>query len=448
MKIHSCYSVKIKKLNNVFRDSVALYRDAVDFFIDVCLNNWDEISAINGLNQRQRYIETITVRTKSNKDTDYDFCSTFYKFPCYLRRGAISEAVGKVSSYKSNLLNWEAADPHARGNRPSVPKAGYVYPCLYRGNMFCPDPENPYRAQIKVFIRNTWDWISVELKKSDMDYILHHCKDRRQECPTLQKRGKEWFLDFSFEEKTALSDTNVYNRRIVSVDLGINSACVCSVMCSDGTILGREFLKLPREHDCLKHKTSRIKRAQHKGSRKTKNIWAYANGINKQIAVKTAQFITDMAVLYQADVVVFEHLDLNGKKRGSKKQKLHLWKARDVQRIVTDKVHRLGIRVAHICAWGTSGLAYDGSGTVLRGRNSEKTNGCYSLCEFQNGKVYNCDLNASYNIGARYFIRELEKTIPVTEWQRILAKVPECAKRSTCTLSSLISLNTELYACA
>ena len=54
------------------------------------------------------------------------------------------------------------------------------------------------------------------------------------------------------------------------------------------------------------------------------------------------------------------------------------------------------------------------------------------------------DLNASYNIGARYFIRELLKTVPVTEQQGILAKVPGCSKRSTCTLSDLISLNAVL----
>lgn len=47
-------------------------------------------------------------------------------------------------------------------------------------------------------------------------------------------------------------------------------------------------------------------------------------------------------------------------------------------------------------------------------------------------------------LGARYFIRELLKTVPVTEQQGILAKVPGCSKRSTCTLSDLISLNAVL----
>ena len=94
-------------------------------------------------------------------------------------------------------------------------------------------------------------------------------------------------------------------------------------------------------------------------------------------------------------------MDVGGKKRGSKKQKLHHWKCRDVQAIVTDKAHRLGIRMSRICAWGTFALAYDGSGKVVR----DKMN--YSICTFANGKRYHCDLLATYNIGARYFIREL-----------------------------------------
>ena len=30
----------------------------------------------------------------------------------------------------------------------------------------------------------------------------------------------------------------------------------------------------------------------------------------------------------------------------------------------------------------------------------------FSLCTFQNGKIYNCDLSAAQNIGARFFLRE------------------------------------------
>ena len=177
-------------------------------------------------------------------------------------------------------------------------------------------------------------------------------------------------------------------------------------------------------------------------------LWGAVKGINDRIAVLTAQFIIDTAVLYNTDVIVMEHLDTSDKKHGSKKQRLHFWCAQYVQSMVAGKAHRLGMRVSTVCAWGTSRLAFDGSGPVLRGRKSEKTAGNYSLCEFSSGKVYHCDLNATYNIGARYFVRAITKSLSATARQLLEAKVPSAVKRSTCTLSTLISLNAVLSASA
>ena len=59
----------------------------------------------------------------------------------------------------------------------------------------------------------------------------------------------------------------------------------------------------------------------------------------------------------------------------------------------------------------------------------------------RNGKTYYSDLNASYNIGARYYIREILKSLPETARLDIEAKVPQCTRRSTCTLSTLFNLN-------
>ena len=162
----------------------------------------------------------------------------------------------------------------------------------------------------------------------------------------------------------------------------------------------------------------------------------------------TAQFIVETAILFGAFVIVFEHLETRGKKRGgrSKRQRIHHWRAQYVQETVTNKAHRLGIRISRINAWGTSRLAFDGSGTVTRGKDAGFTTN--AMCCFQNGKTYNCDLNASYNIGARYLIREILKSLPVKERLHIEANVPQCCKRSTCTLSTLISLNAGLSAAA
>lgn len=158
--------------------------------------------------------------------------------------------------------------------------------------------------------------------------------------------------------------------------------------------------------------------------------------------MKTATFILDKAVRYNVDVIVLEWLDLIGRKTSSKKQKLHMWRSQYVQDMVSDKAHRLGMHISHVCAWGTSRLAFDGSGYVLRGKAAGFHS--YSICKFQNGKIYHCDLSASYNIGSRYFVREILKSLPVRERLALEAKVPQVAKRSTCTLSTLISLNAEL----
>ena len=437
MQIYTAYKVKIKHYNHIFKDTVAIYRNAVDYLIDVCTVNWDDVSDIGSSLRKQRYIETLVHATKENPNPVYDFDSKFYKMPSYLRRGAISEAIGKVSSYKSNLANW---NKNPIGKEPSVPKAGLVFPSMYRTVMY--NQTDDYRAQLKVYVRNTWDWITVDLRKSDMDYIVRHCKERKQCAPTLQKRGREWFLDFPFEEKVTLNDSNINDQTIAAVDLGINTAATISVMRSDGTILGRHFCKLSKETDHLTHSINRIKKAQRHGNHKTPRLWARTKGINQDIATKTANYIMDVAVLYNADVIVFEHLDRNGNTRGSKKQRLKLWRSQEVQSIVTNKAHRLGMRVSHICAWGTSKLAYDGSGTVLRGKDGGFDT--YELCRFQNGKTYNCDLSASYNIGARYFIREILKSLDESSRLLIEAKIPQCSKRSTCTFSTLISLNAVL----
>ena len=37
MEIYSTYSVKIKHFNNIFKQTVSIYRDAVDFLIAVYL---------------------------------------------------------------------------------------------------------------------------------------------------------------------------------------------------------------------------------------------------------------------------------------------------------------------------------------------------------------------------------------------------------------------------
>ena len=154
----------------------------------------------------------------------------------------------------------------------------------------------------------------------------------------------------------------------------------------------------------------------------------------RKIAVAVAAYAEEN----HADVIVFEYLEMQGKISGKNKQKLHLWRKREIQKRCGHQAHRKGIRVSRVCAWNTSRLAYDGSGQVLRDPKN------HSLCTFQTGKRYNCDLSASYNIGARYFIRELLKPLPATERSLLEAKVPSVKRRTSCTYADLRELRLQM----
>lgn len=111
-----------------------------------------------------------------------------------------------------------------------------------------------------------------------------------------------------------------------------------------------------------------------------------------------------------------------------------MWAKRKVQEKIKHKAHLNGIRYRRVNARNTSLFAFDGSGRVERDKNNSK------LCTFSTGKRYNNDLSASYNVGARYFIKEIKKTISEKKWSDAMAKVPELQRRTQCTLSSLINL--------
>ena len=84
---------------------------------------------------------------------------------------------------------------------------------------------------------------------------------------------------FTFEETGGINRKPIEKQKVMSVDLGLNSACVCTVMNAEGTVLGRRFLSLPKEEDSLKHVLNRIKKAQQHRGGSVKSLWAVADGI-------------------------------------------------------------------------------------------------------------------------------------------------------------------------
>lgn len=441
MKITSSYKVKIKHYNKIFEQTVEIYRHAVSFFLDICSKEWETLTSVEYKKLQVPMMERLTLATNSNPEPKYHFNAHFYKMPCYLRRAARQEAMGCYSSYLSNLMNWEETK---QGKAPTLQSDRYVMPAFYKGNMYKRISE--HRAKIKIYYQKDWVWLDVVLNRQDVKYIQKHCSNKTKCVPTLKRKGKCWYLVFAFTEKVALNETKIEEQRICAVDLGLNHNAVCSVMHADGTVSARQFIDLAVEKDHLHKALGRIKQAQKQGASKTPVLWQHANNLNKDISQKTAKEIIRFAIANKVDVIVFEYLDTQGKKKGSKKQGLALWRKKEIQRIVEHHAHMNGMRIRRICAWNTSRLAYDGSGRVQRGiylqNGKERYN--YSVCTFPSGKQYNCDLNATYNIGARYFIRELLKTNSVMRRLPSQTKDSDYGTGSTRTLSTLFRLNADL----
>lgn len=439
MEIVSSYKVQILDNSSIFNDTIRIYRSALSFLISVFDAEWD---ALHSKKAKEHFnvAEHLVHGTKHNI-AKYDFDARFHKMPSYLRRAVIQEALGSVSSYRSNHANWEKDG--RQGKEPKLQAEHLAMPTFYNKEMYCAS-DDPCAAYLKLFFNNDWVWVKVRLRGTDVRYLKRYWQHCKPSAPTLEKRYGKYYLRFAFTEEVKLSETPVTNQRICAVDLGLNSDAVCSIMSADGTVLARKFINFPSEKDHLWHVLNRIRRYQREhGSQNVQSFWKYARRLNDELAKKISSAIIDFAVLYSVDCIVFEYLDFRGRKaKGSKAQRLHMWRKNGIQQYVEHKAHRCGIHISRICAWGTSKLAYDGSGEVVRNETNR------ALCAFQSGKRYNCDLSASYNIGARYFVRELLKPLPVTVRSDLWAKIPDAQRRTSCTLSTLRAMTAAMQEAA
>jgi IS605 OrfB family transposase len=427
---------------NTFDETFKIYRDALGFIVDVIHNEW---SIIDGLTTKDvtRVVERLIHQTKKNPSPKYNFTNKFYKFPSYFRRSAISKAFGIVQSYVSNLKNWteekqnaQTQGKHFNKKSPTLNINHNAFPVFYKGNMFERISNN--QAKIKVLLENDWVWITISF--NDKNFKNRNVLDWNENNPALVKKGKKYFIHFSYTKNIKLNKTKLKDQMIITVDLGLTNSAVCSAMHSDGTVIGRKFIDQPIEKDRMKKHTNKLRKAQSdSGWIDAPNLWRRINGLQNHIKVNTAVEIIKFAEKYNADVIVFEYL---GRLRfpkgayGAKRlrHRLHHWCQVGVQSKVQEMAHYRGIRIRRINPRNTSALAFDGTGIVKRNNSKD-------LATFTSGKVYHADLNASYNIGARYFIREFLKSFSEKKRSALQAKVPELLARTQQTLASLISLH-------
>ena len=436
-----CMEVKVLDYRNFLNPTKEIFRSALKDVIIIIEANYDEMISL-GLKAKERnnYIEKLIHRTKENPSPKYLwFDEKYFQMPSYFRRNVIAEALGKISAYRKQLTTWEE-----NGNVGKPPKLilnHSSFPTFYKGNTFISRLDEN-QCDIKVFNKNkgtngVWEYLTLDLRSTDCKRLLKASKGENVKVsnPTLTRKGKCWYLKFLVTSKVDLVSTDE-NEKICSVDLGFNTLATCTIMDEKGTIHNRKFIKNTLLIDRLTHTLNRIKKTQRMGAKRPKYLWAKANHYNETLATYCAKEIVAFAKDNGCTTIVLEYLDTKGKKNklGKMKQKISLWRHKDINKKVERMAHRNKLHYARVCTINTSKLAFDGSGYVLRGYKVSKDTP-YDICKFTNNKIYNCDLNASYNIGARYFIRKLEnklKPIDASLWSLVVAKVPQLRARMLC----------------
>ena len=246
MKITSSYGVEIRKAGGALSATLKTYREAVRVLALFYDTVWEDISAVEGEKKRFNYAEHLVHSTKKNHAV-YDFDSLFPKMPSYLRRSAITHALGAVSSYRTRLVQWEEGG--RKGKSPVLGEKTHAMPVFYRGNMYREGEGDA--ALLKLYNGKDWVWVRAALLHTDMEYLRKHWTGVKASAPTLEKRHRKYFLRFSYEESRKLTDRPVQEQRICAVDLGLNTDAVCSIMEADGTVCARKFIGFADEKDRL-----------------------------------------------------------------------------------------------------------------------------------------------------------------------------------------------------
>ncbi|WAN70156.1 hypothetical protein BJP36_39580 [Moorena producens JHB] len=92
-------------------ETVRVYRRACRYLVGIIYTHWGELGSLTA-EQLTPAVEKLMHQTAKRPSVKYpQFKNSFYKFPSYYRRAAISFAAGQVSSFVTRYQNWQ------RGNR-------------------------------------------------------------------------------------------------------------------------------------------------------------------------------------------------------------------------------------------------------------------------------------------------------------------------------------------
>ena len=101
---------------------------------------------------------------------------------------------------------------------------------------------------------------------------------------------------------------------VIGVDLGVNTDAVYAAVQEDGTVTEQRFINSPVEKDRMYGLFNTIRKAQQNGGYKTPRLWKLVNYYNRAASMHTATEIIRFAKKCGASIIIFELLDIKGKK--------------------------------------------------------------------------------------------------------------------------------------
>ena len=423
--------------------TVAEYRRFLKPLVFIINAEWKLMGNLTD-KEKVNYLEKSIHVTSQNTQIKYlyyqkviDKYPSFRKFPSYLRRAAIADALGIVSSFQTRYREWQSGIRKYRKVRPPrLTAMCQSYPALYKGQQvkYNDDYQN---VSLKIWNGSDWVWLE-EIPVKGHGLNRHKVIGNQLKSPALVVNSKTCQLSMPVKIKPVKKEDSDY---VCSVDLGINNAATCSIVGQDGTVKASKFINPARDIDRRNKRRMMINQKSKQTHKKTKQkfVKGFCRGldrkssnINLEISRKVSREIIEFALLHDVKVIVIENLAgwkaKAGKKGTLMGQKFHLWCHQKIVEILSDRWAELGGNVQTINPKYTSAYAFDGSGKVKRNKKN------YSLCVFPSGKQYNADLGASYNIGARYWYSVL---IGDKYFSRVFV-----SKSSTNTLRTPVTLET------
>ena len=368
MRTVSSYGVEIRKQNIPVRQTMEVYRQAVGYLTEIYAQVWEELRKIPETKKRFNTAEHMVHMTKKNT-ARFDFDLRFPKMPSYLRRSAIQHALGSVSSYETRLGQWKEQEPGVLSGRPKLTCRNHAMPVFYRDVMYREGAEGKDEAYLKLYDGHDWKWFRVYLKRTDMEYLRRNWKGKKASAPALEKRHRRYFLRFSYTEEVTLTKTPVKEQIICSVDLGINTDAVCTIMRSDGTVLGRKIYRLipVKKTGCTAHWDGSGDSRGNMALRRHSGRWAYTKRLNTELGRKIAGAVTRLCGRKPCRC---DRVRVSGDERKDIREEetetASVEKTGYPEDAVNIRHTGKGCVISRTCAWNTSRLAYDGSGIVLR----------------------------------------------------------------------------------